>query len=886
MVMSGHDHRELGRLGVGPNLAYLMEFVTDPATARRVVTTADTIRTLGHLLATVNPLPALEAPADPGQAEKLAWLRSDPFSDFAGLPALLAGGAHAAEGADAQDAVLRLRQTYLGTSGYEFGHLRDLGRREWLEERVESWGGDPLPGSAATAILARLARVEGIEHFLQRSFPGEKRFSLEGTDMIVPMIERVIGLAYGDGFGSVVFGMVSRGRLNILAQLFDGDLGQLFAGFEEPAGSRPAPAGDVKYHLGGETLYCPRPGARPMRLVMLPNPSHLEFGGPVALGMARAIQDRGQPGANTALPVLTHGDAAFAGQGIVSETLNLHRLPGYTTGGTIHILMNNQIGFTTDPADARSSRYATDLARGFDIPVVHVNADDPEACVRAVDLAYEYRMTFGADFMIDLVGYRRRGHQEIDDPTFTQPVQYQAIDAHPTVVEIYAGTLAARGAVPAGYAAQLSNAVAAECRAARQSHARASRDAGGGPGTPAAPAPRPAPASAAEPAAVSLERIRALNDALLAVPAGFSVPAKLERRVLAQRRGLDLVYWAHAEALAWASLVQEGVSVRVTGEDAERGTFAQRHAIWHDAVTGATHCPLRHVPGAAGRFAIVNAPLSETATLAYEYGYSIDDAGHAPRAVTFWEAQFGDFANIAQPVIDQYVMAGGLRWGQRSSLVLLLPHGLEGQGAEHSSARPERFLQLAAEQNAVIVNCTTAAQYFHVIRRHALAGGGHPLVVFTPKHLLRDRAAASAPEELATGRFRPVLAEVLGPAGTPPARVLIGTGRICAELKAAHSARRAQSAAVVSLEQLYPLPLDELAAADRAWPAAAEIGWVQEEPENMGGWQFVKDALTAALGRPVRYFGRPARAVPAQGSAAYHRVEQERVLAAALAAPR
>jgi 2-oxoglutarate dehydrogenase E1 component len=873
----GREHRELGRLAVGPNLAYLLEFVADPATARRVVATADAMRTLGHLLATVNPLPALEAPADPGQAEKLAWLRSDPFSDFAGLPALLVGGPHGAAGADAQDAALRLRQIYLGTSGYEFGHLRDLGRREWLEERVESWGGDPLPGSTAAAILARLARVEGVEHFLQRSFPGEKRFSLEGTDMIVPMLEWIIGLAYGDGFGSVVFGMVSRGRLNILTQLFGGDLGQLFSGFEESADPCPAPAGDVKYHLGGETLFCPRPGVRPMRLVMLPNPSHLEFGGPVALGLARAIQDRGQPGANAALPVLTHGDAAFAGQGIVSETLNLHRLPGYSTGGTIHIMMNNQIGFTTDPADGRSTRYATDLARGFDIPVVHVNADDPEACVRAVDLAYEYRMTFGADFMIDLVGYRRRGHQEIDDPSLTQPAQYQAIDAHPTVFEVYAAQLAARGVVPVGQAAQLSAAVAAECKTARENRAPAGPGAGGGPGISSAPA------IAADPAAVSRERIRALNEALLAVPAGFSVSAKLERRVLAQRRGLDLVYWAHAEALAWASLVEEGVSVRVTGEDAERGTFAQRHAVWHDAVTGATHCPLRHIPGATGRFSIVNAPLSETATLAYEYGYSIDDGG---RAVTFWEAQFGDFANVAQPVIDQYIMVGGHRWGQRSSLVLLLPHGLEGQGAEHSSARPERFLQLAAEQNAVVVNCTTAAQYFHVLRRHALGGGGRPLVVFTPKHLLRDQAAASAPEELATGRFRPVLAEVLGPAGAPPVRVLIGTGRICAELKAAHSARRAQPAAVVSLEQLYPLPLDEVAVAVRAWPAVAEIGWVQEEPENMGAWQFVKDALAAALGRPVRYFGRPARAVPAQGSAAYHRLEQERVLAAALAAPR
>ena len=875
--MSGPDQRELGRLGVGPNLAYLMEFAADPAITRRAIAAAETMRTLGHLLAAVNPLPALEPPADPGQAEKLAWLRSDPFDDFAGLPALLAGGRAGAQCADAQQALLRLRQTYLGSNGYEFGHLRDLGRREWLEERVEAQDEAPFPDAAEVAVLARLARVEGFERFLQRAFVGEKRFSLEGTDMVVPMLERVIGLAYRDGFGAVVFGTVSRGRLNVLTQLFGGDAGQVFAGFEESTAAVPEPAGDVKYHLGGQTLYRPGPGDRPMRLVMLPSPSHLEFGGPVALGLARVLQDQGPAGAGSALPVLTHGDAAFAGQGIVAEMLNLHRLPGYSTGGTIHIMMNNQIGFTTDPGDGRSTRYATDVALGFEIPVIHVNADDPQACLRVIDLAYEYRMTFGSDFVIDLVGYRRRGHQEVDDPTFTQPVQYHLIDAHPTVFTIYADALAARGVIPAGHAARLETAVAEEFRTARETYA---------------PPPPPPPSRAgAGPdgaarspgqSAVPVERLRAINAALLSVPDGFSVTDKLDRRVLAPRRALDQVYWAHAEALAWASLVQEGVSVRVTGEDAERGTFAQRHAVWHDVVTGATYCPLRRVPGAVGRFDIFNAPLSETATLAFEYGYSIESA----RQVTFWEAQFGDFANVAQPIIDQYIMVGSLRWGQDSSLVLLLPHGLEGQGAEHSSARIERFLELAAGHNARVVNCTTAAQYFHLIRQYALDGGERrPLIVFTPKRLLRDRAAASPAAELSSGQFRPVLPEVLGPAGAPPARMLLCSGRMRTELTAAHGERGAEPAALVTLEQLYPLPLEEIVAAVRAVPAAAEICWVQEEPENMGAWPFVKDALAAALGRPLRYVGRPARAVPAQGSAAYHRVEQERVIAAALGVP-
>jgi 2-oxoglutarate dehydrogenase E1 component len=648
----------------------------------------------------------------------------------------------------------------------------------------------------------------------------------------------------------------------------------MFSEFEDSADAEPLPLGDVKYHRGGETQYHPQPGRRPMRLVMLPNPSHLEFVGPVAMGMARALQDRNPADAGAALPVLTHGDAAFAGQGIVAESFNLSRLRGYQTGGTVHIVMNNQIGFTTEPADGRSTRYATDLARGFEVPIVHVNADDPEAGIRAVDLAYEYRMTFGADFMIDLVGYRRRGHQEVDDPSFTQPVDYQVINAHPSVFSLYSAALIARGVISASHVGQLEHDVAEGFRAVRVSYE--TRRSGPHRAGQATAAPTLGPSAVPE------DRLRALNAALLAVPDGFAVSEKLERRVLAPRRGLEVVSWAHAEALAWASLVQDGVSVRVTGEDAERGTFAQRHAVWHDVVNGTTHCPLQHVPGAAARFDIFNAPLSETATLAFEYGYSIDPR----RSMTVWEAQFGDFANVAQPIIDQFVMAGHFRWDQSSSLVLLLPHGLEGQGAEHSSARPERFLQLAAGHNALIVNCTTAAQYFHVIRQHALTMSGHrPLIVFSPKRLLRDRTAASVPGELAHGGFRPALTCVLGPTGAQPNRLLLCTGKIVTELKAAHNKRGGPAVAVVSLERLYPLPLDEVAAAVQAFPALTEIDWVQEEPENMGAWSFVKDALAAALGRPVRYFGRSARAVPAQGSPAYHQREQERLLQAALAAP-
>jgi 2-oxoglutarate dehydrogenase E1 component len=870
ITMSRSD--QLGRLGVGPNLAYLMELVTDPAAARQVVTAAGTLRTLGHLAAPVNPLPELDLPLDPGLGKQLEWLSTGSFDEFAGLPAALAGGRAGEEAGDAQDALARLRRIYLGSAGYEFGHLRDAARREWLEERVESRPAAPLPGQTAHSVLARLARTEGFERYLQRTFVGEKRFSLEGTDMIVPMLERVVELAYGDDFAAVVFGTVSRGRLNLIAQLFGGDLGRMFAAFDHPAD--PRPLGDVKYHLGGETEYRPRPADRPMRLVMLPNPSHLEFVTPVALGLARTLQDgrRGDPGA--ALPVLTHGDAAFAGQGIVAESFNFSRLRGYATGGTVHIMMNNQVGFTTDPADGRSTRYATDLARGFDVPIVHVNADDAEACIRAVELAYAYRMTFGADFMVDLVGYRRRGHQEVDDPSFTQPWQYQLIDAHPTAFSLYAATLAARGVIGPGRAGELEAAVAGEFRAAREAGPAGSAGLPGGEAGPPLPAPRAT--------GVSAERLRALNDALATVPGGFSASAKLDRRVLDPRRQLDQVSWAHAESLAWGSLLQDGISIRVTGEDAERGTFAQRHAVWHDAADGTTYTPLQHVPGAAGQFSIFNSPLTETATLAFEYGYSIE-----PRAaVTVWEGQFGDFANVAQPIIDTFIMAGNYRWGHHPSLVLLLPHGLEGQGAEHSSARPERFLQLAAENNAWIVNCSTAAQYFHALRQHALApGGGRPLVVFSPKRPLRDPSAASRPDELISGQFRPILTHVLSPASPGPARLLLYTGKIGAELAAAREARGGGPVLLLSVEQLYPLPVAEIAAAVQAAPALAEVAWVQEEPENMGAWPAVRDALTAAIGRPLRYVGRPSRVVPAQGSAAHHQHEQQQLIADALGTP-
>ena len=653
--------------------------------------------------------------------------------------------------------------------------------------------------SIPAKLLDRLSQVEAFERFLQRTFPGKTRFSIEGLDMLVPVLDEVIAEVGEAGIRQILIGMAHRGRLNVMAHVLNKPYAQILAEFKDPVSRNfredMAWTGDVKYHAGAHRAI---KGGAAMDLVvsMPPNPSHLEAVNPIVEGMARAAGTSVDgPGAPTfdparSVPILIHGDAAFPGQGVVAETLNLSRLPGYSTGGTIHIIVNNQLGFTTGPEDVYSTSYASGLARGFKIPIVHVNADDPEACVEAARLAFAYREQFQRDFLIDLIGYRRYGHNEGDEPAFTQPLMYQKIAWHPTVREIWASSLVARGVVSNDKAEAIFQARSAEMQAAYDA-LRPEQDLV----EPEPEAPPPGAAAKAH-TAVPVDRLRELNASLLALPSDFSMHKKLERAREKRVHMLEAVDertidWAAAEELALASILSDGVSIRLTGEDVERGTFSHRHAVLHDVATGRTHVPLQALPQARAAFEIHNSPLTENAVLGFEYGYNVQE----PSRLVIWEAQYGDFINGAQVVIDEFLVSARGKWGQRPSLVLLLPHAHEGQGPDHASAAPERFLQLAADINIRVANCTTAAQYFHLLRRQAalLLVDPLPLIVLTPKSLLRHPMVASTPRELAEGRFRMVIADHEAETRADDIRrVIVCSGKIYVDLMAAE--QRAQRA--------------------------------------------------------------------------------------------
>ncbi|HZY56856.1 MAG TPA: 2-oxoglutarate dehydrogenase E1 component, partial [Rubrobacteraceae bacterium] len=623
---------------------------------------------------------------------------------------------------------------------------------------------------------------------------GQKRFSVEGVDMLVPMLNLIVGSAADKGTPEVVLGMAHRGRLNVLAHVLDKPYSKIFGEFQQPdRGEKSAVAdllgeawvGDVKYHLGIRGFQLADEEADQEVLINLaPNPSHLEHVNPVIEGMARAAQEnRDEPGPprqdeEASLPVLIHGDAAFMGEGVVAETLNLYRLPGYKTGGTIHIITNNQLGFTTEEQDARSTTYASDLAKGYEVPVIHVNADDPEACLMAARFAYAYRERFRKDFVIDLIGYRRFGHNEGDEPAYTQPIMYEKIRSHPSVREIWAKELEKRGVISEDEAEAMAEEIRDQMEEIREKpddEVVEEELVTDEPYTPLVEVPE---------TAVSAERLAELNKALLERPEGFNVNRKLERLFQKNRGELDGdgggIAWAHAEALAFASLLEDGVPIRLTGQDTERGTFSQRHSILHDVENGESYVPLQNIPQARASFAVHNSPLSEIAVMGFEYGYTLN----AREALVLWEAQYGDFANVGQPMIDQFIVSGQAKWGQTSGLVMLLPHGYEGQGPEHSSARLERFLQLAANDNLRVANCTTAAQYFHLLRAQAaLRDHQRPLIIMSPKSLLRHPLAASKLEEFTEGKFRPVLDdEEMRESAESAERLILCSGRIYTEL--------------------------------------------------------------------------------------------------------
>jgi 2-oxoglutarate dehydrogenase E1 component len=846
------------------------------------------IRDFGHRAARLDPLGS-EPPGDPTLDPTFYRITNE---DLETLPSLIIGGPIAERTSNAGEAAEELRRIYCDTTGYDFGHVHDPEERFWLRESAESGRFERrMDGENAMSLLERLTRVDAFEKFLHKTFLGQKRFSVEGNDMVVPMLNRIIRSAADVGTPVVTLGMAHRGRLNVLAHVMDKPYSKIFGEFQQPekgeqssAASSPGAAwvGDVKYHLGIRGFQLKEEEADEEVFIHLaPNPSHLEHVNPVVEGMARASQEEQdeagppQQDVDASLPILLHGDAAFPGEGVSAETLNLSRLPGYKTGGTIHIITNNQLGFTTERHEARSTTYASDLAKGFEIPVVHVNADDPEACMAAARMAHAYREKFNKDFMIDLVGYRRFGHNEGDEPAYTQPLMYETIRNHPTVREIWAEELERRGVLDEGEAEAMFEEIMsamAEVQKKATDELKEEDFATDELYTPLVGIPE---------TAVAAERLSELNEALLEIPKDFTSNSKLERLFQKNRGDLDSIDWAHAEALAFASLLQDGTPVRLTGQDTERGTFSQRHAVLYNTETDERYVPLQNLPQSGASFSIYNSPLSEIAVLGFEYGYSVNSED----ALVLWEAQYGDFANVGQPMIDQFIVSGQAKWGQTSGLVLLLPHGYEGQGPEHSSARLERYLQLAAHENVRIANLTTAAQYFHLLRAQAaLKDNKRPLVIMTPKSLLRHPMAASSLEDLSEGSFQPVLDdEAARERAESVERLILCSGKIYTELAGSEYRDEAVDTAIARIELLYPFPEDRVKDVIEGYPNLREVLWVQEEPKNMGAWTFVEPLLReVSRGElPVIYVGKPPRPSPAQGSAHFHKREHADIVRSA-----
>ncbi|MFI6521746.1 multifunctional oxoglutarate decarboxylase/oxoglutarate dehydrogenase thiamine pyrophosphate-binding subunit/dihydrolipoyllysine-residue succinyltransferase subunit [Spirillospora sp. NPDC050679] len=774
-----------------------------------------------------------------------------------------------------------LRMAYCRTVGIEYMHIQDPEERAWMQERIEV-AHDKPSREEQLHVLRRLNSAEAFETFLQTKFVGQKRFSLEGGESVIPLLDSVISAAAKAHLDEVVIGMAHRGRLNVLANIVGKSYGQIFGEFEGNLDPRSAQgSGDVKYHLGASGDFVADDGSK-IHTELVANPSHLETVDPVLEGVARAKQDLldvGEAGFSV-LPVLIHGDAAFAGQGVVAETLNLSQLRGYRTGGTVHVIINNQVGFTTAPEYSRSSVYSTDVARMIQAPIFHVNGDDPEACARVARLAFEYRQTFKKDVVIDMVCYRRRGHNESDNPSFTQPLMYDLIDAKRSVRKLYTEALIGRGDITVeeaeaalrDYQEQLERAFT-ETREALKKPAE--------PGSVVKPdvEERIPIDHASVGTAISRETVKQIIDAQVSLPEGFSVHPRLQpilqRRV--QSVEDDAMDWATGEALAFGSLLMDDHPVRLVGQDSRRGTFGQRHAVLVDRKTGEEYTPLKQFGQGVSKFYVHDSLLSEYAALGFEYGYAMT----RPDALVMWEAQFGDFVNGAQSVIDEYISSGEQKWGQRSGVVLLLPHGYEGQGPDHSSARIERFLQMCAQDNMTVVYPTTTANYFHLLRWQVLSDRQKPLVVFTPKSLLRHKAAAATVEQITEGRFLPVIPETsaaVEPAGVK--RVLLTTGKIYYDVAAARDAAGANDTAVVRVERLYPPPVDEIKAELAKYPNHEEVVWVQDEPANQGAWPFMALKLPHHIeGLRLKRVSRPAASSPAVGSNKLHLAEQEALLA-------
>ena len=847
----------------------------DPEAERRAVGVAryvNAIRRYGYLAVQLDPLGS----PPPGALELTLEFYGITDADLDLVSGAALGFPHMKTARDVAD---RLKFRYMRNLAVEFVHCRSEEERQWFRalftaEQLTR----PLEPDEKRQLLQRLTEVDGLERFLGRAFVGYKRFSLEGTDALVPMLDTVVEEAAAAGARHVAISMAHRGRINVLVRVLGKPVEQIFAEFSGRHDHlHDSSTGDVKYHLGFESDRATNTG-RTVRMSLVPNPSHLEIVNPVLQGYARAHQrvpgEPRQRDEQSVVPICIHGDAAFPGEGIVAETFNLANLRATDVGGTLHIIVNNQVGFTTNPTDSRSTRFASDLAKGFEMPIIHVNADDAEACVIAMRIAVAYRTAFGRDFLVDLVGYRRHGHNEGDEPTYTQPLLYEKIKAHPTPRQVWGARLVQEGVVTAGDVDAVDQSVAAALQA-RYEKTKAAPPAAEAhhtdfEGAEASPTP---PVTAVAPAT-----LHGINEQLLHWPASFTphprLAKQLERRreAMGDAGGID---WGHAEALAFASILGDGMSVRLTGQDVERGTFSHRHVVLHDPTNDETYVPMRHLDGVTAAFEIYNSALSEMAVMGFEYGYSTASAD----TLVLWEGQFGDFANVAQPIIDQFLAADRAKWGQDSGLVLLLPHGYEGQGPEHSSARLERFLQLCAEGNMRVAYPSTPAQYFHILRWQASLTERRPLVLMQPKSLLRLAQAASHVSDLATGGFQQVIDD--SRAATIAAgvkRVVFCSGKVYYDLVAKPVA---DDIAVVRVEELYPWPHAALSKVLDRYPKATELVWAQEEPKNMGAWSYVAPRLRGSAGNAVviRYVGRPERASPAEGYPQAHADEQARIVA-------
>jgi 2-oxoglutarate dehydrogenase E1 component len=848
---------------------------------------AQAIRVYGYLSANLDPLENAPSPTDnPLLTPEFHHVRED---DLSNLPADIVNLPEGQSSRNAFEAIEGLRSIYCGTIGYDYGHVRIPEERDWLYETAEIGRFRPPRQKVdGNKLLERLTQVEAFEVFLHRLYPGKTRFSVEGLDMLIPMLDEIIAAAALEKICVSLIGMAHRGRLNVLAHIIQKPYSHILAEFADPKGrantwDELGWTGDVKYHMGA--YRSPQQDEKFDMLIHMPaNPSHLEMVDPVITGMARAANTKADvPGAprysdNASLPIVIHGDASFTGQGIVAETFNFSHVPGYTVSGTLHIISNNQLGFTANERESRSSMHASDLAEGFGIPVIHVNADDPITCIEAARIAFAYRQKFHKDFMINLIGYRRYGHNEGDEPRFTQPIMYKKIDEHPRVRQLWAGHLEREGSLSPGASEEL---LQVHLNTLQEANDQLDPE-----GALVEPVPKPPPRGAAHKVktVVTLKRLKELNRALLEFPKDFLLNPKLVKAVERRSTLLDKpedakIDWATAEELAFATILEDGIPIRLTGQDTIRGTFSQRHAVFYDARTNQNHTPLQKFPQASASFEVLNSPLSEAGAIGFEVGYNVS----APERLVIWEAQYGDFINNAQSVIDEFLLSGRAKWGLTPSLVLLLPHGNEGMGPDHSSARIERFLALAAEINVRIAYPSTAAQYFHLLRRQALLlkTDPLPLIIFTPKGLLRHPLTASSPHDFTTGGWQRAIDDQSLPGKkTDVKNLTLCSGRIYVDLVTSDLRKENPDDAIARVEQLYPFPKKELEDLLTEYPNLERLIWVQEEPSNMGAWNYLRPHLRQLVEDrlSLHYVGRPESSSPAEGSTTLYRINQQSLI--------